>query len=439
MAPMPTKPAEATRVAPMPTPRAAVNEEPTRIAAAPTKSRGNTSPLGAPAARVPPPLDDLEDEATRIGPRPASLASPAPELSTPFVEVPSSVAVIPSRAIGVAAPVPREPVRPSPAFMDLDPVESLPPMERPGHAGHSGQQRPPREPTMQIGTGRDAVAKPMPAVAPPTSTGPVRGPTGAGGPTRAPTGTWALSTQDVPPAPPGRAQPPPPPPPRPPDKEKIQQALFGGTPRPFAAAAPAADPASSPGMSWSDFAVSIPPPASAPLSPGFGPSNALPVPSASPSPQAVAPRAPVVAMPDRPAPLLMDVTPLSLGLETVGGFVQQLVARNAPIPTEKTRVFSTGKDEQTEVEVRICQGDSNVFTQNQPLGAVSLTQLRKARRGEVRIEVTFMIDASGILDVKATDLDTKRVQAIRIALKGGASDAEVEAMRQRQAQLFPNG
>jgi len=192
-------------------------------------------------------------------------------------------------------------------------------------------------------------------------------------------------------------------------------------------------------MSWSDFAVSIPPPAAAPLGGVFAPSNALPVPEMAVSPQALAPRQPVVAMPDRPAPLLMDVTPLSLGLETVGGFVQQLVARNAPIPTEKTRVFSTGKDEQTEVEVRICQGDSNVFAQNQALGAVSLSQLRKARRGDVRIEVTFMIDASGILDVKATDLDTKRVQAIRIALKGGASDAEVDAMRARQAQLFPNG
>jgi molecular chaperone DnaK len=133
----------------------------------------------------------------------------------------------------------------------------------------------------------------------------------------------------------------------------------------------------------------------------------------------------------------MDVTPLALGLETVGGYVQQLVARNAPIPTEKTRVFSTGKDEQTEVEVRICQGDSNVYQQNQALGAVTLSGLRKALRGVVRIEVTFMIDASGILDVKATDLDTKRVQNIRIALKGGVGDTEVEAMRQRQAQFFP--
>ena len=197
-------------------------------------------------------------------------------------------------------------------------------------------------------------------------------------------------------------------------------------------------------MSWSDFGVSLPPEQPAPLGgpTGVAPAGlapALPAPEAAPSPQAVAPRQPVVTMPHRPAPLLMDVTPLSLGLETAGGYVQQLVGRNAPIPTEKTRVFSTGKDDQTEVEVRICQGDSNVFQQNQPLGAVTLGSLRKARRGEIRIEVTFMIDASGILDVKATDLDTKRVQAIRIALTGGASEAEVEAMRQRQAQLFPGG
>lgn len=192
-------------------------------------------------------------------------------------------------------------------------------------------------------------------------------------------------------------------------------------------------------MSWSDFSVgTLPPPEATPLAPAYPQTNALPLPDMSPSPQANAPRQPTISMADRPAPLLMDVTPLSLGLETVGGFVQQLVARNAPIPTEKTRVFSTGKDDQSEVEVRICQGDSNVFKDNQELGRITLSGLRKVLRGVIRIEVTFMIDASGILDVKATDLDTKRVQTIRVALKGGVGDAEVDAMRQRQAQLFQN-
>ena len=87
--------------------------------------------------------------------------------------------------------------------------------------------------------------------------------------------------------------------------------------------------------------------------------------------------------------------------------------------------------------MRICQGDSNVYNDNQALGAIALTGLRKARRGEIRIEVTFMIDASGILDVKATDLDTRRAQALRIALRGGIDQGEVDQMRKRQEQMFP--
>jgi molecular chaperone DnaK len=108
------------------------------------------------------------------------------------------------------------------------------------------------------------------------------------------------------------------------------------------------------------------------------------------------------------------------------------VQRNSPVPTEKTRVFATGRDEQTSVEIRICQGDSNRFAENEALGIVSLDALRQAKRGDVRIEVTFLIDASGVLDVRATDLDTQRVQLTRIQLRGGMQAAEVEAARMRQ-------
>ncbi|MBN8613915.1 MAG: Hsp70 family protein, partial [Deltaproteobacteria bacterium] len=162
-------------------------------------------------------------------------------------------------------------------------------------------------------------------------------------------------------------------------------------------------------------------------------------PPAAPPPQPLAPRQPVVAMPDRPAPLLMDVTPLSLGVETAGGFCQQIVHRNAPIPTESSRIFATAKDGQTEVELKICQGESNRFGENQSLGALMIGPLRQAKRGDVRIEITFMIDQNGILDVKATDMDARRAQAIRIALRGGVDGAEIDAMRQRQEGLFQGG
>jgi len=164
-----------------------------------------------------------------------------------------------------------------------------------------------------------------------------------------------------------------------------------------------------------------------------------PQPAPAPAPKPLAPRQPVVAMPNRAAPLLMDVTPLSLGVETAGGFCLQIVQRNAPIPTEKSRVFATAKDGQSEVELKICQGESNRFDENQALGALMIGPLRQAKRGDVRIEITFMIDQNGILDVKATDLDAHRAQAIRIALRGGVETSEIDAMRQRQESLFQQG
>jgi molecular chaperone DnaK len=217
----------------------------------------------------------------------------------------------------------------------------------------------------------------------------------------------------------------------PPEPPRSEAAPVGPPPAPFSRPAPDAQDPATLGQWVSELpsAPTIPvPPSDLPLA------SLLPaMPAVAPLPPLdLAPHQPVIPMPAARLPLLMDVTPLSLGIETVSGYCQHLVQRNAPVPTEKTRVFATGRDEQTSVEIRICQGDSNRFAENESLGIVSLDALRRAKRGDVRIEVTFLIDASGVLDVRATDLDTQRVQLTRIQLRGGMQAAEVEAARARQ-------
>jgi molecular chaperone DnaK len=128
------------------------------------------------------------------------------------------------------------------------------------------------------------------------------------------------------------------------------------------------------------------------------------------------------------------VTPLSLGLETAGGFCAVVVPRNAPLPAEKSRVFSTARDNQEAVELRICQGEGVKFDDNQLLGTLVFEGLPKAPRGKVRIDVTFLLDASGILEVRAADLDTGREQLTRVHLEGGLDPEEIEAMRARQVR-----
>ena len=132
------------------------------------------------------------------------------------------------------------------------------------------------------------------------------------------------------------------------------------------------------------------------------------------------------------APLLMDVTSHSFGVETAGGYCQQLIRRNAPIPAEQARVFTTGHDGQDRVTARVCQGESRIFEDNQVLGEIELTELREAARGELRIGVRFQLNASGILAVTARDLETGREQSIQINLRGGLSEEDIVAMQARQ-------
>jgi molecular chaperone DnaK len=135
----------------------------------------------------------------------------------------------------------------------------------------------------------------------------------------------------------------------------------------------------------------------------------------------------------RPAPLLIDVTPLSLGVETVGGFCDILIEANTPVPCDRTRAFSTASSNQTTVQVRVSQGPSGRFAENTFLGELELSGIPAAERGETQIAVTFEIDADGILNVRARDVKTGRETTARLQLVGTqAEPRELAAMRARQ-------
>jgi molecular chaperone DnaK len=126
--------------------------------------------------------------------------------------------------------------------------------------------------------------------------------------------------------------------------------------------------------------------------------------------------------------LLLDVTPLSLGIETLGGVFTRLIDRNTTIPTKKSQVFSTADDNQTAVTIRVFQGEREIAQHNKLLGQFDLVGIPSAPRGVPQIEVTFDIDANGIVNVSAKDKATSKEQQIRIQASGGLSEAEIEKM-----------
>jgi len=128
--------------------------------------------------------------------------------------------------------------------------------------------------------------------------------------------------------------------------------------------------------------------------------------------------------------LLLDVTPLSLGIETLGGVFTRLIDRNTTIPTKKSQVFSTAEDSQTAVTIRVFQGEREMAADNKPLGQFDLVGIPPAPRGVPQIEVTFDIDANGIVNVSAKDKATGKEQVIRIQASGGLSDNDIEKMVQ---------
>lgn len=133
--------------------------------------------------------------------------------------------------------------------------------------------------------------------------------------------------------------------------------------------------------------------------------------------------------------LLLDVTPLSLGIETLGGVFTKLIQRNTTIPTKKSQVFSTAADGQTQVEIKVHQGEREMAADNKLLGQFSLIGIPPAPRGVPQIEVTFDIDANGIVHVSARDKGTGKEQQIVIQSSGGLSKDEIENMV-RNAEQF---
>jgi len=133
--------------------------------------------------------------------------------------------------------------------------------------------------------------------------------------------------------------------------------------------------------------------------------------------------------------LLLDVTPLSLGIETLGGVFTRMIDRNTTIPTKKSQVFSTAEDNQNAVTIRVFQGEREMAADNKVLGQFDLVGIPPAPRGVPQIEVTFDIDANGIVNVSAKDKGTGKEQQIRIQASGGLADADIEKMV-KEAEQF---
>jgi molecular chaperone DnaK len=133
-----------------------------------------------------------------------------------------------------------------------------------------------------------------------------------------------------------------------------------------------------------------------------------------------------------PQAVLLDVTPRALGIAVSGGYAEKIVDKNIPVPVEKTRLFATSADNQTVVRIQVCQGESRRFEENIALGELELAGIPAARRGEVKIEVTFRVDTNGILRVRAQDPATGMAREAAVSVRGTMTEEEVGAAADRQ-------
>jgi len=222
------------------------------------------------------------------------------------------------------------------------------------------------------------------------------------------------------------------------EREEARAAAAAVPPPPIQLAVPT-PPAvlrgAAPGHGFGTLNLGMPPARSVPPPPVPAGSTTAPLQALAPpmgsTTQKLPTSEPPVAMPI--PPVLVDVTPLTLAVETVEGFCDSIIARNTTVPCSRTREFVTAADNQTSVRVRVSQGESKRFGENTLLGEIELSGLRAARRGDVRIAVSFALDASGMLVVSAKDVGTGRETSTQVHLVGLPDAQEVARMAARQA------